>query len=442
MDSRFLNIIKQFIEQKKLLNRENHVLVALSGGSDSVCLLLTLAELGYRISAVHCNFRLRGEESNRDENFVRELCLKHGVKLYVRAFDTVEYARKNKISIEMAARDLRYAYFEDLRKDIGADVIAVAHHRDDSVETFLMNAVRGTGIRGLCGIQSRNGVVIRPFLCVSHDEILNALNSINQDYVTDSTNYETVYTRNKVRLDIIPLLKTLNSSASENISTTIENMQEMLKIYNNFIDRAIEECVLVEDGASVISLDKVRANVSPMSVLYEILSGKGFNRNQVMEILDTYDSGRTFISSKIDAEGNVNVALVDRNRVIVRRKDSDSFESVLLSDFPKIKLSVVDVSDVSIVNDSRFAYIDKDKVNGDLYVRKVQAGDKFKPFGMNGCKLVNDLLTDLKVDVFQKQQQLVVCDEQAVIWVVGRRSSEDYRVDGSTREVIVLESLI
>lgn len=442
MSSKFINTVRRFIDQKSLLNKDSHVLVALSGGADSVCLLLVLAKLQYKVTAVHCNFRLRGEESQRDENFVRDLCLKNGIKLYVRSFDTHQYAVQNKISIEMAARDLRYAYFEQLRTEIGADAIAVAHHRDDSVETFIMNAVRGTGIRGLGSIQPQNGYVIRPFLCVSHDEILCELQDYGQQYVTDSTNYETVYTRNKVRLDIVPLLRSLNSSASENIFTTIMNMQETLKIYNSFIEEMKRKCVSEENDTCIVSMAQIRACISPISVLYEILSEKGFNRNQVCEMLDITDSGRTFISSRVDTDKNVNIALIDRNRIIIRRKSSDDFEIVSLSDFPNIKVSVVDASDVEINSNPRFAYIDEDKVKGHLFVRKVEPGDKFRPFGMKGFKLVNDLLTDMKVDVFQKQQQLILCDEQSVVWVVGRRSSEDYRIDSSTRKVLVLESLI
>ena len=442
MSNKFINTVRRFIDQKSLLNKDSHVLVALSGGADSVCLLLVLAKLQYKVTAVHCNFRLRGEESQRDENFVRDLCLKNGIKLYVRSFDTHQYAVQNKISIEMAARDLRYAYFEQLRTEIGADAIAVAHHRDDSVETFIMNAVRGTGIRGLGSIQPRNGYVIRPFLCVSHDEILCELQDYGQQYVTDSTNYETVYTRNKVRLDIVPLLRSLNSSASENIFTTIMNMQETLKIYNSFIEEMKRKCVSEENDTCIVSMAQIRACISPISVLYEILSEKGFNRNQVCEMLDITDSGRTFISSRVDTDKNVNIALIDRNRIIIRRKSSDDFEIVCLSDFPNIKVSVVDASDVEINSNPRFAYIDEDKVKGHLFVRKVEPGDKFRPFGMKGFKLVNDLLTDMKVDVFQKQQQLILCDEQSVVWVVGRRSSEDYRIDSSTRKVLVLESLI
>lgn len=442
MSNKFINTVRRFIDQKSLLNKDSHVLVALSGGADSVCLLLVLAKLQYKVTAVHCNFRLRGEESQRDENFVRDLCLKNGIKLYARSFDTHQYAVQNKISIEMAARDLRYAYFEQLRTEIGADAIAVAHHRDDSVETFIMNAVRGTGIRGLGSIQPRNGYVIRPFLCVSHDEILCELQDYGQQYVTDSTNYETVYTRNKVRLDIVPLLRSLNSSASENIFTTIMNMQETLKIYNSFIEEMKRKCVSEENDTCIVSMAQIRACISPISVLYEILSEKGFNRNQVCEMLDITDSGRTFISSRVDTDKNVNIALIDRNRIIIRRKSSDDFEIVSLTDFPTIKVSVVDASDVEINSNSRFAYIDEDKVKGHLFVRKVEPGDKFRPFGMKGFKLVNDLLTDMKVDVFQKQQQLILCDEQSVVWVVGRRSSEDYRIDSSTRKVLVLESLI
>ena len=216
-----LNKISAFIEQHQLLRHDDaKYIVALSGGADSVALLLVMHQLGYRVEAAHCNFRLRGQESDRDEQFVAELCNKKQTPLHIIHFDTVAYAKLHQVSIEMAARELRYRYFEQLRQDIGADDVCVAHHQDDAVETLLMNLLRGTGIHGLTGIRPRNGHIVRPMLCVTRAEIVGYLDSAHQPYVTDSTNLVPDVVRNKIRLNVIPQLLALNPSASQNIART------------------------------------------------------------------------------------------------------------------------------------------------------------------------------------------------------------------------------
>ena len=212
-----LNKVRDFIDREGLLTPEGLYIVALSGGADSVALLRILHHLGYRIEAAHCNFHLRGAESDRDETFVKSLCSSLNIPIHLIHFDTAEYASLHQVSIEMAARELRYGYFDQLCKDIGASAVCVAHHRDDAVETFLMNLLRGSGIHGLTGIRPRNGNVIRPLLCLSRDEIEQYLHSIGQDYVTDSTNLVDDVVRNKVRLNVLPLLKDINLRAAENI---------------------------------------------------------------------------------------------------------------------------------------------------------------------------------------------------------------------------------
>ena len=217
--------VESYINTHKLLDINKLYLVALSGGADSVALLLLLKEHGYNIHAAHCNFHLRGEESDRDEKFCVALCEQMNIELHRVHFDTETYAELHKVSIEMAARELRYRWFEQLRQDIGAAGICVAHHRDDSVETVLLNLVRGTGIHGFVGILPRNGYIVRPLLCVSRAEIENFLHTRNQDYVTDSTNLESNVKRNRIRLEILPLLKTLNPSISDSIQQTAENIR-------------------------------------------------------------------------------------------------------------------------------------------------------------------------------------------------------------------------
>ena len=233
----FKRDVEKFIDQKSLFERRDKVLVALSGGADSVALLRVLHALGYQCECAHCNFHLRGEESNRDEAFVQQLCQKFDIPLHVTHFDTTDYAHTKRISIEMAARELRYQWFETLRQSIGASVIAVAHHRDDSVETFLLNLIRGTGINGLKGIAPKNGYVVRPLLQESRENILDYLQHLNQEYVTDSTNLQDEYMRNKIRLNLLPLMKELNPSVSESIAATTERLADAALIYNKEILR-------------------------------------------------------------------------------------------------------------------------------------------------------------------------------------------------------------
>ena len=223
--------VARYISQKKLFMPADKILVALSGGADSVALLCLLQTLGYECEAAHCNFHLRGEESDRDETFVRQLCTKRQVPLHTVHFDTLRTAEERHISIEMAARELRYEWFEKIRTKSNANVIAVAHHQDDSVETLLLNLIRGTGINGLRGIRSKNGHIVRPLLCLDRNEIINYLNRIGQDYVTDSTNLQDEYTRNKIRLNLLPMMQEINPSVKESILNTAEHLNEASAIY-------------------------------------------------------------------------------------------------------------------------------------------------------------------------------------------------------------------
>ena len=229
------------------------ILVALSGGADSVCLLMAMKRLGYAIEAIHCNFHLRGAESDRDEEFCKSLCEREQIPFHTVHFDTKTYAEVHKISIEMAARELRYNYFEQLRKAIDAEAILVAHHMNDSVETLLMNLIRGTGIHGLQGIKPRNGNIIRPLLCVSRKEIVEWLGEIGQDYVTDSTNLEDDVTRNKLRLNIIPLLEEINPAASENIAKTALRMVEAGKVFDDSMNGIVKDLEVMGEFHTSIS---------------------------------------------------------------------------------------------------------------------------------------------------------------------------------------------
>lgn len=420
--------VSAYINKHKLLNANDLYIVALSGGADSVALLLLLKEGGFNVHAAHCNFLLRGSESDRDEAFCVDLCRQLGVELHRAHFATREYAEAHKVSVEMAARELRYNWFEQLRKDIGAVGICVAHHRDDSVETVLLNMIRGTGLRGLTGIQPRNGYVLRPLLCVSRDEIEHFLAKRGQKYVIDSTNLETDVKRNKVRLQVLPLLRTLNSAVSDNIQRMVENVAEAQIVLDSLLDNFKKH--------NTLELSELEKYGSSEYIIYEWLKNYGFNGTQARQILEA-ETGKIVSSSQ-----GYDV-LKDRERLIIERtlKPFNPMripeEGMYVLD-EKMRLSLRKCA--AYVSKKPFvATFDAQKVVFPLTVRRVEEGDWMIPFGMRGRKLLSDLMTDRKMTVFEKRRQLVVVDAQDVIvWAVGLRIADSVAVAETTQSVLEL----
>ena len=437
-----LEKVRIFIRQHHLLQDESRVVVGLSGGSDSVCLAHILDKLGYEVVAAHCNFHLRGEESMRDEQFVVSLCQQMGWNLHQEDFDTAVYARQKGISIEMAAREYRYDWFKRLKEEVGAEAIAVGHHQDDNVETLLLNLTRGTGIKGLCGMQPQNGDVVRPLLCLTRKDILIYLEDVHQTYVTDHTNLEDDFARNKVRLDVLPLLETINQGAMKNLASTQENLTEVMKVYQQAMQDAITNCVeQKENGEIHIDIQKLQSLPSPISVLHEVLSPFGFNKVQLKDLLAALnESGKVFIAAG-------RRVLVDRQYIIVEAEHYP---------MPNIHMTIIPVEDLTINKDPHYAYLDADKLkmaNGKCQMANINSplstfnlqlstpkeGDTFAPFGMGGKrKLLSDFLTDLKLSLFEKERQPLLVVGNEIVWVIGRRSSELYRVDETTKWVLIL----
>lgn len=420
--------VSAYINKHKLLNANDLYIVALSGGADSVALLLLLKEGGFNVHAAHCNFLLRGSESDRDEAFCVDLCRQLGVELHRAHFATREYAEAHKVSVEMAARELRYNWFEQLRKDIGAVGICVAHHRDDSVETVLLNMIRGTGLRGLTGIQPRNGYVLRPLLCVSRDEIEHFLAKRGQKYVIDSTNLETDVKRNKVRLQVLPLLRTLNPAVSDNIQRMVENVAEAQIVLDSLVGNFKKH--------NTLELSELEKYGSSEYIIYEWLKNYGFNGTQARQILEA-ETGKIVSSSQ-----GYDV-LKDRERLIIERtlKPFNPMripeEGMYVLD-EKMRLSLRKCA--AYVSKKPFvATFDAQKVVFPLTVRRVEEGDWMIPFGMRGRKLLSDLMTDRKMTVFEKRRQLVVVDAQDVIvWAVGLRIADSVAVAETTQSVLEL----
>ena len=436
---KFIQRIEDFISRNHLLEKDGKYLVALSGGADSVTLLWVLHELRYQIEACHCNFQLRGAESDRDEQFCVQLCKQLGIPLHRIHFDTRLYAEVHKESIELAARNLRYRYFAQLKEDVEADGICVAHHQDDTVETVLINLIRGAGIQGLTGISAKNGDILRPLLCVDRKEILAYLEEKGQDYVTDSTNLVDDVVRNKIRLNIIPMLKEINPAASKNIAQAAHHLEEANKMLSSIAICGEKS----EDGTIRVAVQEIESAASAEYALYSSLSPYGFRGKAITEILASlHSTGKTWTSE-------THQLVIDRDCILIREKQTEAFQGMKIPETgcyvlprgEKIKLSIREREiDFSPSKEKFLITLDADAVTFPLHLRLAQNGDTFHPFGMKGKKLVSDYLTDRKKNLFEKQSQLVLEDAKGqIIWVVGERTSELCKIKEDTKKILYIQ---
>lgn len=463
---KILQQVAGFVARNQLLAAVNKYIVALSGGADSVALLLIMKALGYDVEAAHCNFHLRGKESERDENFCVSLCKSLGIILHRIHFDTLTYAQLHKVSIEMAARDLRYSYFEQLRRDINANAICVAHHKDDNVETILLNLVRGTGMNGLTGISPRNGFILRPLLCIGREDILEYLEAENQDYVTDSSNLVDDVQRNKIRLNVLPLLENVNPAVKDNILTMARWIAEASTIVEASLDEAKAKAVSsLSVGASSLSVGAKNHDAKPMLndsfsvdiskieeypsaeyLLWDILKDYGFNSSQVALVAENLHAitGTSWLSSSHELT-------LDRGRLILTPLDKEEGRlmripeagTYVYTEFCKLKIEQKEINEnYTISRSSDKVCLDAQKVKFPLMIRRVARGDRFVPFGMKGSKLVSDFLTDQKVALPLKRRQLVVADAGGnILWVVGKRLDGRFAVSPCSKSVVEISLL-
>ena len=416
--------VKEFIEKEDLFSKQDKILVALSGGADSVALTRILITLGYHCEAAHCNFELRGEESDRDEDFVRNFCRSLNIKCHSIHFETRRYAAQQSISIEMAARELRYNWFSKICEESDCQVVAVAHHKDDSVETMLLNLIRGTGINGLLGIRPKNGNVVRPLLCASRQEVVAYLHRMNQTYVTDSTNLEDEYTRNKIRLNLLPLMEEINPSVKDGLVKTSSYLNDVSKVYQQAIKESIDRIFITPEKE--ISIEKLMNEPAPQALLFEVLSPLGFNSTQVEEVYGSLNGqpGKRFISSQWQVVKDRDLLLIEKVKT-ANDKPQIIFEEVLFT------------KEFVIPKDKNTACFDANKFKGVISIRKWEKGDYFIPFGMKGKKLVSDFMTDSKFSLLKKEQQWVLSCNDQIAWLIGERTDNRFRIDDSTQKVII-----
>ena len=433
---------ERYIEDNRLLAPDDRVLLTVSGGVDSMVMLRLFARGGYRIGVAHCNFRLRGTESDEDEVLVADEAAQLGVPCYNRRFDTLAEMERTGESMEMAARRLRYAWFEELCREHGYTAVAVAHHADDSIETFFINLLRGTGLRGLTGISTQAGRIVRPLMFASRKEILEYAVAEKIPFREDSSNRSTKYLRNKIRLGLVPRIREINPEFTSLMQRNIGRLTDAQLFIDHGIERIRREAVVEHDGIHTIRLDRIDPAFPRAFVIYELLSSaygfKGDVIDALCRALDQQATGKRFYARE-------HVAHVDRGTIAVAPIPDDDeclipVEQGAARSYCGNAVLYYEYLDIDTIEDfgvpEQIAQVDADKLHYPLMLRRWQEGDWFVPFGMTGRKKVSDFLTDAKVSPAEKQRQFVLLSGEEIVWIVGRRIDDRYRLTDQTENVL------
>ena len=451
----------QYTEENALFDKKkDKILLAVSGGVDSMVMADLFRSINCDYSIAHCNFRLRGEESDRDEQFVSDYAAKNNITLYKQSFDTFAYMKENKKSLEMSARDLRYNWFSRIMSENGFTLLATAHHSDDSAETFLINLLRGTGIAGLHGILPRsvfpsvynkntNGekkYIIRPMLFASRSDINKYSEKHNILHTEDSTNKDNKYTRNKIRNEVIPVLREIAPDFDSVIRKDIERLRETEQIFREVIEKTKKEILVKKDGITEIETEKLK-KLSPVRIyLYEILSEFGFNGtniNSICKLLNKDNiSGSQFYSENYRL-------VIDRNRFLITKNENipSAKQDYTLHDyqtnitFPvKLHTEILrDLNFIKIPKSKSIAMFDYDLLQFPLTLRHWKNGDFFFPFGMKGKQKLSDFFTHNKYSLLDKENQWLLCSGEDIIWIIGQRTDDRYKIKKKTKTIFKIE---
>ena len=436
-------MVRQVIEsflKKHQIPQDAGFIVTVSGGADSISLLHAFKYLNLRILVLHCNFSLRGKESDMDEQFVKRFCESYGITHRVKKFNTIEYANEKGISIEMAARELRYAWFKEIKEKKNMDYIVAGHHADDVAETVFINYCRGTGIKGLTGIKPINNDVIRPLLSCTKADILNYIEENQLGYHTDSSNNSLDHVRNRIRHQVIPVLKEINPSFLDTVADNCNTFTETEKIFRYGIQKLQESVLDCEEDEILIDIAKTLATPAPYTLLYEILKPFGFNKTQIGDILNSHTAipGKQFVANKhILVRGRTYWRLYDNSNNIQTTINIDecgnynigslAFE---VSCFPKPE-------NFEIPMQSNIACMDADKVKFPLLIRNWQVGDYFCPIGMKKSKKkLSDFFIDQKFSSKQKKECLLLNSDNKICWIINHRLDDRFKINALTKNII------
>ena len=418
--------------------KDKKLLLAVSGGIDSMVLLDLYYKLRFDICVVHCNFQLRGKDSDGDEMLVREICQDRHIPYFIETFDTLEFANENKLSIQLAARKLRYDWFQEIIS-LGFDYVLTAHHLDDNVETFLINFTRGTGLEGLTGIPAQNGNIIRPLLPFSREEIENYAKANNIQWREDSSNASDKYFRNKLRHDIVPILKELNTGFLDSFQNTLNHLQQAESLVNDASKLVYEKVVEVKENQLEIHLKPLLQFKNYKAYLYQWLKEYRFSAwNDIYDLVEAQSGKQVF--------SETHILLKDREKLILsERKSTDKSEVFIIQSIESkvnIPLKLRFSKAVNIFEThSNCIFVDENKLKFPLTIRKWQEGDYFYPSGMNGKKKLSKYFKDEKYSLLDKENQWLLCSEDQIVWVIGKRADNRFTSNETTQNniKIVLE---
>lgn len=438
-----LENFKKYKEENLLFSDDETILLAISGGIDSMVLCDLFLKSSYKFAIAHCNFQLRGEESFRDENFVTNYCNKNNITLHKIRFDTYKHMDIEGISLQMAARDLRYRWFEDLLQKNNYKYLATGHHGDDSIETFLINIIRGTGIAGLHGIQHKINNIIHPLLFTNREEISAYAKKNNIEFVEDSTNSSTKYTRNKIRHELIPLIKEISPNFQRTILKEIERFKETEQVFRTVIDQAKQEIFAFENDRINISIEKIKSLNPQRIYLYEFLNEYNFNESTINSILESIyekSSGKQFFSETHRIVKDREYLIMTQNNIINNNEYhiSDNLTSIK---FPlSLEMEFLkDLSFIKIPKTKDIAMLDADKLEFPLILRKWKKGDYFYPYGLKGEKKISEFYKNLKYSIVDKENQWLLCSNDDIVWVIGQRIDDRYKITNKTKTIYRIE---
>lgn len=428
----------KFVKEYNLLNTNDRILLAMSGGVDSMVLGHLLIDAGYSLQVAHCNFQLRGHDSDRDEALVRKWCANHGIRGHFRKFN-LQSAEKEK-SVQEEAREVRYAWFQSLKEEFNLNKLATAHHATDNVETLFINLLRGSGMSGWSGIPLKFNNTVRPLLFATKEEILEYAKARNYSWREDQSNQSAQYLRNRIRQLILPVLEEIDTKA---IARIAHNQQQLARD-NELLERLLHEqnkkAFSVQDQSVKIVLSELQPVGFRPEVLFRLLQEFSFKFEQCAQILTTVENGKMFQSP-------THTALVDRGIVIVKPKDSLAGPEVvaeIVSGQQRLKkpvslsLSEMDIRNFEVSGHPHTAAIDAGRLKFPLKVRKWRQGDKFVPLGMKQQKLVSDFLIDTKVNRFDKSHVYVLESDEQIVWLIGHRIADWAKITPRTRKVLII----
>ncbi|MBQ5714995.1 MAG: tRNA lysidine(34) synthetase TilS, partial [Alistipes sp.] len=423
MADTLIDKFQAYVSRNELFTKQDKILLTVSGGVDSMVLMSLCVNCGYNVGVAHCNFQLRGTESDEDEILVQERARKYGIECYNRRFDTTAEMELTGESMEMAARRLRYSWFQELCNKYGYTVIAVAHHIDDSIETFFINLLRGTGLRGLTGIHNQVGRVVRPLMFATRKEIMDYALHKHIPYREDSSNKSTKYLRNKIRLGLTPRIREINPRFPFIMYRNIERLMAAQQFIDCAIDNIYEQVTTFEEGIFTINVEKILNFESREFVIYEILNSrfgfKGDTVDSLCRALSQENSGKRFYSRS-------HVAYVDRGNIVIEPIEDEDCCEVMVREGQQraycgnsaLYFELCDVDSLTTYNVAdNVALLDADKIKYPLVLRRWTEGDSFTPFGMNGRKKISDYLIDHKVSMPEKKRQFVMLSEGEIAWL-------------------------